>query len=165
MTVDVEESEGTGRPGMILISGAAGINKGNTMDNIEKRMVRMAEDDAVHLLTEDVLGLLRIAGPLVEVADVVCDADLEAIQVFDADIRQPSEIELEAISTDGQDLAIAALERLDHVLALEVARVNDHVDSIELFQNSLRHGVGALPVCVGKHCNSHARVPPDHSPV
>src|ERR671927_234907 len=98
--VDVEEREGTRRPGVILIRRAARIDERHAVEDVKERVVRLAEDDTVDVFPKDILWFLGVGRKRIQRSDIVRDAHLEPVEILYADIRERSQVKLEVVATD-----------------------------------------------------------------
>lgn len=140
---------------MILVGCAPRIDKRNAVEDIEKRMVRLPKYHAVDFLAEEVFGPLGIRGKFVYGPNIVRYSNSEPIQIFDAHLGKRSQIQLEVIASNCQDRSFSLTERLEHVITLQIAGVDDDIGIFHQLEHALRNGIRALPVSVGKDCNSH----------
>lgn len=140
---------------MVLIRRASRIDERDTVEDVEEWMVRLTEYDAVNLLSKYVLGLLCVRGKLSDRSDIVSDSDSEAIQIIHAHVGKGSEIELKVVSPNRQNRTVTLAETFQHMIALQIAGVDDDIRVFDNLHNVLRNGIRALPVSVGKDCNSH----------
>jgi hypothetical protein len=116
---------------MILVGGTARIDEGNAMKDVETRMMSLAKDDTVHMLSKHVFWLPRIRGELIYRTDVVSYADLEAFQVLNTSVGKIGQIQLKIVTAHGQNLPGPTAQTGEHSLALQVAGVYNHVGPVK----------------------------------
>jgi hypothetical protein len=145
---------------VILIGGASWIDKGNAVKDIKERVMRLAKNDAIYMLSEQVFRLLYMMRIGPDRANIVRDSYLESIEILDPDLGQVRKVQLKIVAANGQDGSITLAEICQNVLALNVSCVDDDLDLIQEIEYVLWDSICPFPVCVGKDCNSHSGIPP-----
>jgi hypothetical protein len=123
-------------------------------------MVGLAENHAIHMLAEDIFRFSLVRRVRTNRSYIVCDTDLEPVQIFHTGVGEGRKIEVKIVSTDRKDLTIIPGQTREHFFALQIAGVDHDIGVLEQIEHSFRNGVFALPVRIGQDCNSHGDVPP-----
>jgi len=96
---------------MILVRGASGVDKRNAVKYVKEGVVRLSKNNAVYMFTEQVLRFLGMSRELAHRPNIVRDSNFVAIQIFDPQVRQGSQIPLEVIASHGENRALVPSQR------------------------------------------------------